>query len=167
MSSAKSATRGRLWWRRRIRSLRSRRRPRNNSTDLGNSMNIARCLVSMVLGAALMMGCDDKKAQPSNVNKTPAEPAAAFSGKPGDGIASGKAVFVGVAPKPLPISMVANAACAAMHANPVFEETIVVGANNELKNVVVYVKDGGKLGGAVPTVPVMLDQVGCVYTPHV
>ncbi|HUR53216.1 MAG TPA: carboxypeptidase regulatory-like domain-containing protein, partial [Gemmataceae bacterium] len=48
-----------------------------------------------------------------------------------------------------------------------FDESIVAGAKGELKNVVVYVKDGAKLGGEVPKEPVVLDQKNCVYTPHV
>jgi plastocyanin len=80
---------------------------------------------------------------------------------------TGKAVLNGPAPKPKEINMKAVPQCAALHANPVYEETIVTGAGGELKNVVVYVKDGGKLGGAVPPTPVVLDQKGCVYNPHV
>ncbi len=47
-------------------------------------------------------------------------------------------------------------------------ETQIVSADRGLKNVFVYVKDG--LGNAVyetPTTPVILDQVGCRYEPHV
>jgi len=80
---------------------------------------------------------------------------------------TGKAVFDGEAPKPKAISMKAVPACDKQHTDPVYEEFIVTGDKNELKNVVVYVKDGGKLGGAAPTTPVVLDQKGCVYSPHV
>ena len=63
--------------------------------------------------------------------------------------------------------MAAVPQCAALHANPVLDDSIVIGANGELKNVVVYVTDGAKLGGSVPTTPVILDQKGCIYVPHV
>src|SRR5258706_9442010 len=80
---------------------------------------------------------------------------------------TGKAVLNGQPPKPKEINMKAVPQCAAAHADPVYEENVVAGPGNELKNVVVYVKDGAKLGGTVPTEPVVLDQKGCVYTPHV
>src|SRR4051812_40468935 len=80
---------------------------------------------------------------------------------------TGKAVLDGEAPKPKVISMKAVPQCDKQHTDPVYDESIVVGDKGELKNVVVYVKDGGKLGGAVPTTPVILDQKGCVYSPHV
>jgi len=80
---------------------------------------------------------------------------------------TGKATFDGTPPKPKVINMAAVPDCAKQHADPVYEEGIVTGDNNELKNVVIYVKDGAKLGGAVPTTPVELDQKGCLYVPHV
>jgi plastocyanin len=81
---------------------------------------------------------------------------------------TGKAVYDGKPPAPKEINMKAVPQCAAQHADPVFDETCVVGEKGELKNVVVYVKDGAKLGGAAaPTEPVVLDQKGCVYSPHV
>lgn len=80
---------------------------------------------------------------------------------------TGKAVLDGEAPKPKVISMKAVPQCDKQHTDPVYDESIVVGDKGELKNVVVYVKDGAKLGGAVPTTPVVLDQKGCVYSPHV
>jgi plastocyanin len=80
---------------------------------------------------------------------------------------TGKVTLNGQAPKPKVLNMAAVPQCAAGHAGPVYDESIVVGANNELQNVVVYVKDGAKLGGQVPSQPVVLDQKGCLYTPHV
>lgn len=47
-------------------------------------------------------------------------------------------------------------------------EGLVVGSNNGLQNVFVYVRDGlGSRTYAVPTSPVVLDQKGCRYVPHV
>jgi len=79
---------------------------------------------------------------------------------------TGDAVYVGPAPKLKVINMAAVPDCAKHHTAPVTEETIVVGAKNELKNVVVYI-DGQNLGGEKPATTVTLDQVGCIYTPHV
>ncbi len=80
----------------------------------------------------------------------------------------GKAVFKGVAPKPKPISMDADAVCASKHSGPVFPEKIVIKADGSIKNVFVYVSKGleGKTFPA-PAEAVALDQNGCTYSPHV
>jgi plastocyanin len=69
-----------------------------------------------------------------------------------------------------PIQGIANDPnCAKLHKNPVTEETVVVGNNGELQNVVVSIKPaaGQKVPAAVPGKPAVLDQKGCVYHPHV
>ena len=80
---------------------------------------------------------------------------------------TGKVTLNGKAPKPKEIKMTAVADCAKQHADPVMDETWVVGPNNELKNVIVYVKNEGGLTGPAPEQPAVLDQKGCMYTPHV
>lgn len=50
----------------------------------------------------------------------------------------------------------------------ILKEEIVVNANGTLRNVFVYIKDGlGNRTFEAPAEPALLDQVGCVYTPHV
>jgi hypothetical protein len=75
----------------------------------------------------------------------------------------------GQAPEPQQINMAANPQCAAAHPNPVLEESIVAGDNGELANVVVNVKapEGKQLKGELPKDPIVLDQKGCQYVPHV
>ena len=75
----------------------------------------------------------------------------------------------GQAPEPQQINMASNPQCAAAHPNPVLEESIVAGDNGELANVVVNIKapEGKQLKGEAPKTPVVLDQKGCHYTPHV
>jgi hypothetical protein len=81
----------------------------------------------------------------------------------------GKAVFKGTAPRLRQISMDADPACAAKHKTPVFPETSVIDkADGSLGNVFVYVSKG--LEGKkfpTPSNPVVLDQTGCAYAPHV
>ncbi len=81
----------------------------------------------------------------------------------------GKATFTGTAPKPKAISMDADSVCAGKHtAGPVFAANSIVKADGSLKNVFVYVSKGleGKTFPA-PSAPVVLDQNGCEYSPHV
>jgi plastocyanin len=79
---------------------------------------------------------------------------------------TGKVSFEGEQPKPRQIRMDAEASCAGLHKEPVYGEELVVN-NGALQYVFVYVKDGlGDKTFAKPTEPVVLDQKGCLYTPH-
>ena len=81
---------------------------------------------------------------------------------------TGKVSLDGDAPEPQEVAMAADAKCAAAHADPVLDESIVVGENGELANVVVSISAEGKeLKGEAPKEPAVLDQVGCQYKPHV
>lgn len=58
--------------------------------------------------------------------------------------------------------------CAKQHKDPVYEEKVVAGEKGELANVAIYIKTPeGKTLGKTPTEPGVLDQKGCVYSPHV
>lgn len=76
----------------------------------------------------------------------------------------------GPAPEPKTVDMSTNPDCAKLHANPVPDDTVVVDKDGNLKNVIVAIKpdDGQDLGtGEPPKDPVVLDQKGCMYNPHV
>jgi plastocyanin len=80
---------------------------------------------------------------------------------------TGKVSFDGEKPNPRRIRMDAEASCAALHKEPVYAEEIVLNDDKTLQYVFVYVKEGlGDKTFAVPTESVVLDQKGCLYTPH-
>jgi plastocyanin len=81
---------------------------------------------------------------------------------------AGKVSFEGEKPKPRQIRMDAEASCASLHKEPVYAEEVVVNDNNTLQYVFVYVKEGlGDKTFATSPEPVVLDQKGCIYHPHV
>lgn len=58
--------------------------------------------------------------------------------------------------------------CASCHPDGVKADTLILGDGQTMGNVLVYVKSGlGKRKFAAPTEVEVLDQVGCLYTPHV
>jgi hypothetical protein len=82
---------------------------------------------------------------------------------------SGKVAFEGTPPKPKKIKVDADPKCAEMHMDePLYTQEVEVNDNGTLRNVFVYVK-GGLAGKTYepPKEPVVLDQVGCHYVPHV
>lgn len=114
------------------------------------------------------LGCGQSQ-QPAEVSEQqPAAEGAAWKPTGNEGSITGKVNFKGQAPTFRRISMDADAACAAKHSTPVYPESVVVNGNGSLRNVFVYVKTGleGKTF-AVPGDPAVLDQVGCMYKPHV
>ena len=67
---------------------------------------------------------------------------------------------------PEPVQMNSDPYCVDNGGTPTPE--FVTGTNGALQHVFVYVKDGlGDLKFPVPQTPVLLDQKGCVYQPHV
>ncbi|SNS21824.1 hypothetical protein SAMN05421770_10131 [Granulicella rosea] len=85
------------------------------------------------------------------------------------GSASGVVLFHGKAPAPVLIDTSMDPACGMGPAKgPVHSEQIVV-SGDKLANVFVYVKSGPPQIASAPrpTTPVVLDQQGCKYVPHV
>ena len=82
---------------------------------------------------------------------------------------TGNVKLDGPAPEAKEIAMDADAGCKAQHADPVMEQSVVAGEKGELANVIVFIKaeDPAALGGEAPKDPVVLDQKGCMYAPHV
>ena len=128
-------------------------------------------LFSVIGGAFLLAVCgggDDGAARAA-----PGTAAPAAEGAPavqGGATISGKIKFTGARPANARIDMSEEAACAAKYKTaPPTAETVVVNANGTLANVFVYVKAGLPAGGTYPaaTTPVVIDQNGCRYMPHV
>jgi len=103
--------------------------------------------------------------KPSAPAAAPA-PAEAPAALPGNSNITGSIKFVGKAPTARVIRMDSDSLC--MPEGPNTSEVIVVGPENGLQNVFVYVKDGlGDRTFPAPKTPVVLDQKGCKYSPHV
>lgn len=84
------------------------------------------------------------------------------------GTISGTVTYSGSAPKLKAISMDADPVCASKHTSPVLPEVLVLGKDNAMGNIFVSVKSGvpdKKYPG--PKDPVTINQLGCVYVPHV
>jgi len=84
------------------------------------------------------------------------------------GTVRGKATFVGEAPKRRKVDMGSDKTCQGLHTEPLREESVIVGEKGELANVFVWVSKGleGK-SFEPPKEPVLLEQKGCCYVPHV
>ncbi len=116
-------------------------------------------LALTVLSAACGGGGTDTASKEAAAPVTnPVDPATA-------GAVTGRVTFSGQAPAPTPISMASDPRCPGTGATA---QPVLVGANGSLQNAFVYVKDGlGNLKFPVPATPVVLDQNGCQYRPHV
>ena len=88
-------------------------------------------------------------------------------GGPPVAILKGVIKFTGPKPRIIKLKMEGDPSCAAAHTTPVVAETYVIGDDNSLENVVVYVKKGVTGKFKAPSEPAVLDQKGCVYKPHV
>jgi plastocyanin len=80
---------------------------------------------------------------------------------------TGKVTLEGTPPKQEPIQMAADPNCARLHTSPVTTEFVVVGEGGALANGFVYLKSGVNGKFDPPSEPVVLDQQGCTYHPHV
>jgi plastocyanin len=122
--------------------------------------------------AAFLVSCSGGNTNQNAQNAAPASSGAAAPAAPAVDPAiaatvTGKVTFAGTAPAPAPIKLSADPYCE--KANPgLTTENEVVGKDGAVGNVFVYVKDGlGDRTFPAPSAPVVLDQKGCHYTPHV
>jgi hypothetical protein len=80
----------------------------------------------------------------------------------------GTVTLDGAPPEPRKIIMTAGPDCAKLHSSPLTYPEVVTGDHGALANILVYVKSGlGSYHFDVPATPAALDQVGCMYEPHV
>lgn len=94
---------------------------------------------------------------------------AALSGATSAATITGTVVYEGKVPALKPIDMAADAHCAKMHGTPQPNEMLVLGAGNSMANIMVSVNSGLAAGKTwpAPKDPVVMDQKGCHYEPHV
>ena len=82
------------------------------------------------------------------------------------GSLSGRVNFNGKAPKKKTLKMDADPVCGSAHKTPPYRQSFVMNEEGYLKNVMVYLADVKYDGKALETQAV-LDQNGCMYSPHV
>ena len=81
---------------------------------------------------------------------------------------TGTVKYDGAVPKLRPINMAADPMCAKKHAKAPLPEVLVLGEGNTMANIFVHVKSGVPAKTyPVPKTPVVMDQKGCKYIPHV
>ncbi len=133
-----------------------------------NQKKLALNLLSVLaLCALLALGACSKKENTEQSSNAPAEQQAQPASTPIDpstvATVSGTVKFDGTAPKAAKIDMSQDPGCKGTNN----AETVVVD-NGDLANVFVYVKDGlGNRAFDTPKDPVVLEQKGCQYHPHV
>lgn len=140
-----------------------------------------RTFLPLVFAVAVAIGCGSSKpqdaaaTQPQQQDKpaqAPAQPLMQLAEAPagvsaGSGSIKGSVKFEGTAPAAEKVKMGADPVCQQQHATPVMTEDVAVNSNNTLKNVFVYVKEGVKGAFPASSNPVILEQKGCWYAPHV
>jgi hypothetical protein len=109
-------------------------------------------------------GSETKEATPSAA--APATTAAAAAPGGPSGSITGKVTFAGTVPPAEKVKTSADPKCAAMHKDGLEKQTIVV-KDGGLAHAFVYLKTGVTGTYPPPATPVVLDQQGCTYHPHI
>lgn len=128
-------------------------------------------IVIPAVSAFVLVGCGGGDAG-GGAEETPAGETAAQQAPAVDpataATVNGQVLFEGTPPEMASIDMSQEPTCAEKHATPPRSQEVVVNDNGTLRNVFVRVSQG--LEGQTfptPTEPVLIDQDGCVYQPHV
>ncbi len=123
-----------------------------------------RIVLVLSASALLAAGCHKQAAAPAAETS---QPALAQPDYANGGTISGIIHAKGHFPERVPIDMGQDPTCGLASTEPNLSELFLVN-DGALANVYVYVKSGlGDQKYAVPVTPVVLDQKGCRYVPHV
>ena len=78
----------------------------------------------------------------------------------------GTVSYAGSNKKPKTLKMDSDPVCGNSHSVPPAKEDFILDENNNFKNVIVWLKDVN-YDGKLSEESALIDQIGCVYTPHV
>ena len=84
-----------------------------------------------------------------------------------EGSITGTITFEGKAPKMKPLRLDADPICVANNEIAPKKEWLILDENKGVKNVLVFVTEGLNTDYSPPEEPVVIDQKGCIYSPHV
>src|SRR3989338_405981 len=131
------------------------------------STPVSRCKMKpifYILSAILLVNCSrGTTPQLSPEAKQLAAPVALEEGK---AAFIGQVVFQGTPPSPTPLQVASFPECSMAHPKGILSEDVLV-KDDKVENVFVYVKEGLSGPFPVPQEPIVLDQKGCIYKPHV
>ena len=118
--------------------------------------------------ALLLAGCGKK----SSVEEQPVSQESTAPAEPIDPATvaeiTGQVLFDGPTPERARIRMESVPTCMQANKEPAYAEELVVNDNKTLRNVFVYVKAGlGNRSFPAPAEPVVFNQQGCMFRPHV
>lgn len=128
-----------------------------------------KALVVLALGAAALVPAPGRPSVTESGESPPAEVQAAPKPEERGATLKGSVKFKGVIPKRRKISTDAEPKCSALHANdPLLSDDAVMDASGNLQWAIVMVKEGlGDQKLDPPKTPVILEQKGCRFEPHV
>jgi plastocyanin len=131
-------------------------------------MSLRFSTAAMCVAAMMTVACGGSgEKAPAESASAPATPEAPPP-LPGESTVTGRVVLSGTAPPARLIKVSASDPMCMVEGGTIKSELIVVGPDNSLQNVFLYVKDGlGDRTFVAPKAPVVLDQSGCKYLPHV
>ncbi|MFL6438236.1 MAG: carboxypeptidase regulatory-like domain-containing protein [Terriglobales bacterium] len=127
--------------------------------------------IALICSALLLTACNQNtRTMPPQKTETQPSPQTKFTVVDSATAATiqGTIHLAGSAPAAMQIDMGMDPGCTISSKDPNFSQQYVVGKSGGLANVYVYVKAGLEGNAfAVPATPVILDQKGCRYEPHV
>lgn len=128
-----------------------------------------RLMVFFAASALMATGCSRKteQASPAPAAQKPAAPLFKVDSATAGSI-SGTVHYTGKLPPRKLIDMSEDPACVAAHHAKAYDESLMVGHGGRLANAFVYISKGleGK-NFATPSDPVVIDQKGCWFHPHI
>jgi hypothetical protein len=127
-------------------------------------MSMKRLAVLSLCVFPFFVACGGGEA-PQEPESTTAEAPKAAAAATGTASISGKVIFEGTVPAAERIKLSADPKCAEMHKDGLERQAIRV-TDGGVADVLVYVKSGASGSYPSPAEPVVLDQTGCDYHPH-
>ena len=84
-----------------------------------------------------------------------------------EGSIIGTITFEGKAPKMKPLRLDADPICVVNNEIAPKKEWLILDENKGVKNVLVFITEGLNIDYSPPEEPMVIDQKGCIYSPHV